>query len=552
MDKLLKIWTLWLAVTLPLIALPCSAADAGIQGHLASVDWLKKNLTRPDLVLVDASPAPLHGQRHIPGAILSTLFTFGPKDLGVEQIEGHLRSWGVGPGQQLVLYDQGGTYMATRLFWDLVHHGLPAERLLILDGGLSKWLAEGGTVTQDATPKPQLGTVRITTLNPDVRVRLPEFLAATGDPRNNVLLEALSPNYFYGGAAYFNRGGHVPNATLMPSEDFYNADKTFKSPQEIQRMLDHLGIKREQQVLTYCGGGGAAAVPFFALKFMLGYPRVKLFQESQMGWLQDARELPVWTYGDPHLTRDTPWLKAWASPMLKAFGLSQVSIVDVRAAEAFQLGHVPLAVNVPAHAFSNHWQSPATLAALLGQAGVDRSHEAVVVSEGGLNESSALAFLLLESLGQQKVSIFMDSTERWAELGQQVARPAAAGAAGKPSAPLAMPASPATPYAAAPRIGLLVNDPARSEGLYPKVYVASGARLPTRAPEGRMLHLPYTQFLKADGTPKAANDIWNTLARAGVPRYAEIVVFADTLGEAAVNYVVLRMMGFANVKVWAP
>ena len=67
-----------------------------------------------------------------------------------------------------------------------------------------------------------------------------------------------------------------------------------------------------------------------------------------------------------------------------------------------------------------------------------------------------------------------------------------------------------------------------------------------------MLHLPYTQFLKADGTPKAANDIWNTLARAGVPRYAEIVVFADTLGEAAVNYVVLRMMGFANVKVWAP
>jgi mannose/fructose-specific phosphotransferase system component IIA len=56
----------------------------------------------------------------------------------------------------------------------------------------------------------------------------------------------------------------------------------------------------------------------------------------------------------------------------------------------------------------------------------------------------------------------------------------------------------------------------------------------------------------ADGTPRAAKDIWNALDKAGMPRYAEIVIFADTLGGAAVNYVVLRMMGFADVKVWAP
>ncbi len=552
MGKLMKIWVLWLAATLPLIAPPVTAADSGVQGHLASVGWLKKNRTRPDVVLVDASPAQLHRQSHIAGAVPSTLFTFGPNDLPVEEIERHLRAWGVGPDHQIVLYDQGGTYMATRLFWDLVHHGLPAERLLILDGGLSKWLAEGGAVTQEATPKPQPGMVRITSLNPDVRVRLPEFLAASGDPRNNVLLEALEPGYFYGGAAFFNRGGHVPHATLMPSEDFYNADKTFKSPQQIQRMLDHLGIRREQQVLTYCGGGGAAAVPFFFLKYMLSYPNVKLFQESQMGWLQDERELPLWTYGDPHLARDTPWLKAWGSPMLKAFGLSKVSIVDVRADDAFQLGHLPLAVNLPAQAFSDHRQHPATLATLLGQAGVDRAHEAVVVSEGGLNERSALAFLLLESLGQQKVSIFMDSIERWAELGQEVARPAVA-TAGKASAPSATPGVPVAPYdAAKARHGIVVSDPASSPSLFPRVYLASGARLPGRVPEGPVVHLPYTKLLNADGTPKAAKDIWTTLSKAGVPRYAQIVAFADTPGEAAVNYVVLRLMGFADVKVWAP
>ena len=573
----LKLWTLLLQATLlfvavpvltaltALTALPAMAADGiqgiqgiqGIHGHLASVGWLKKNLSRPDVVLIDASPAQLHQQQHIPGAIHSKLFTFGPKDLPLAQFEASVRSWGVNPGQQLVLYDSGGTYMATRLFWDLVHHGFPAEKLLILDGGLSKWVATGGEVTKAATPVPRPGTVSLSTLNQDVRVKLPEFLVATGDPRNNVLLEALEPNYFYGGAGYFNRAGHVPHATLMPSTDFYNPDKTFKSPQEMRRMLDHLGVKPEQQILTYCGGGGAAAVPFFALKFMLGYPNVKLFQESQMAWLQDERELPVWTYSAPHLSRDTPWLKAWGSPMLKAFGLSQVSIVDVRAADVFKLGHVPLAVNVPMQTFKSHLQSPDTLAALLREAGVDHSHEAVVVSDGGLNENSALAYWMLDSLGQGKVSVFMDSIERWAELGNEVARPAAVATPGAASGavPGAAPQQPSQQVllsATALRSNRLFSDPESSQGLYPKVYVASGAQLPARQPDGRVLHLPYAQFLHADSTPKAAKDIWNLMAKAGVPRYAEIVVFADSLGEAAVNYVIFKMMGFPHVWVWAP
>ena len=66
--------------------------------------------------------------------------------------------------------------MATRLFWHLVHHGFPAERLLILDSGLSKWLATGGEVTKATTPTPRPGTISITTPNHGVRVKLPEFL----------------------------------------------------------------------------------------------------------------------------------------------------------------------------------------------------------------------------------------------------------------------------------------------------------------------------------------------------------------------------------------
>jgi 3-mercaptopyruvate sulfurtransferase SseA len=37
--------------------------------------------------------------------------------------------------------------------------------------------------------------------------------------------------------------------------------------------------------------------------------------------------------------------------------------------------------------------------------------------------------------------------------------------------------------------------------------------------------------------------------KAGVPRYAEIIVYSDEPGEAAVNYFVMKLMGYPDVKV---
>jgi 3-mercaptopyruvate sulfurtransferase SseA len=40
-------------------------------------------------------------------------------------------------------------------------------------------------------------------------------------------------------------------------------------------------------------------VPFFALKFIAGYPTVRLYVESQLEWLQDDRGLPFWRTARP-------------------------------------------------------------------------------------------------------------------------------------------------------------------------------------------------------------------------------------------------------------
>ena len=75
------------------------------------------------------------------------------------------------------------------------------------------------------------------------------------------------------------------------------------------------------------------------------------------------------------------------------------------------------------------------------------------------------------------------------------------------------------------------------------------ARCPPKAQDGKVVHVPYTSLLNADGTPKPAKDIWSILAKAGISRYAELVCYSEDPGEAAANYFVLKLMGFPDVKV---
>ena len=549
MSKKLSHWFL-VAIASSLSMMQPAVAAEKSKGNLVSVEWLEKNLNRHDVLVLDASFGQMYAAKHIPGAVNVDIFSFGGRESPAAEMQRRIQSWGVSAGKKVVIYDQGGTYMATSLFFDLYYHGFPPGNLFVLDGGLFKWQATGGAVTKDPTPAPKPGTFRVAKLNEDVRVRLPEFLVASGDPANNALVEALEPTQHFGETKFFDRAGHIPNAIMAPSADFFNADKTFKSAEEIRRMLTYLGVKPELQVYTHCGGGIAASVPFFAAKIMLNYPKVKLYKESQLEWLRDDRGLPFWTYDAPNLTREKNWLNGWGNPMLRNFGVSKLNVVDVRSAEAYQQGHVPYAVNIPADVFKRHLATPAKLADVLGAAGVDAAFEAVIVSDGGLNANSALAFLMLEKLGQKRVSVLMDSVDDWGLGGFILTKEATTVGPRKSPKDLAVPV---TTYPANVRPGIVTSDPRGTPGAYPKVYIASGKTMPAAllatGQDGKVIHVPYTDLVNADGTPKAAKDIWSILVKAGLPRYAEIICVADDAGEAAANYFILKSMGYPDVKV---
>ena len=249
----------------------------GIKGNLVSVDWLEKNLKQPNVLILDASVTQNYTAKHIPGAVsvsftqeesvsLGVNLSYGGgvdyftetencpypfQEMPVPEMQKLFQSWGVSPNKKIVIYDQGAQFLATRLFYSLYYHGFPTKNLYILDGGLSKWQEKGFPVTKEVTLAPIKGTFKITKLNKDIKVRLPEFLTATGDRVNNAIVEGLPANWHFGESLNYDRRGHIPFAVMLPFPDFYNPDKTFKSQEEIQRMLTYLGIRSEQQVYTH-------------------------------------------------------------------------------------------------------------------------------------------------------------------------------------------------------------------------------------------------------------------------------------------------------------
>ncbi|RZI97960.1 MAG: hypothetical protein EOP39_27395 [Rubrivivax sp.] len=82
------------------------------------------------------------------------------------------------------------------------------------------------------------------------------------------------------------------------------------------------------------------------------------------------------------------------------------------------------------------------------------------------------------------------------------------------------------------------------------VYLGVGAKPSVRhaGDDAVVIHLPYTELLDAQRRPKPAKALWPLLDKAGVPRYAPIVVLADDPGEVALGYFVLKLMGYADVR----
>ena len=276
-----------------------------LPGLLVSTGWLADRLGDPSLRVFDCttridpqsvslrfpSGQPLYDAGHIPGAAFADL-TSGlnvhderdnwfmlPAPGEFARAAGAI---GIGDGSTVVLYDQGQTMWAARLWWQLRVHGFDAA---VLDGGFAKWTAEGRPVTAEPT------TFAAATLTPRLR---PELLASTADvvaatERGDVcLINSVGREQHRGTSAmHAGRPGHIPTSVNIPFADLLDpATNTYLPPAALRELFAGEGAGPGERVITYCGGAIAAASSALALA-LAGVEDVAVYDGSLREWAAD-------------------------------------------------------------------------------------------------------------------------------------------------------------------------------------------------------------------------------------------------------------------------
>ena len=289
---------------------------------LIETDWLADHLTNSKLRIVDmrwrggGSGREVYQAGHIPGAIhldwqrnLNWTDERGVRDLLLppERFAAVMEAAGVGSDSLVLAYAETDHSGAARLWWALRYNG--HNQVAVLNGGWTKWVAEGRAVGTDApqalpdkfTPRPRpnwLATAdeiehTVNEASPGVRLvdtRPPEQYGgrAIWTPYGSLFLPP-GQNWIEVTSGRVMRAGHIPGAVNIHASTNLNPfDWTYLPVEELRDKIQKAGIEPEQRVITYCGVGISASLGLFSL-YLAGYRDVALYDASWEEWETDPK-----------------------------------------------------------------------------------------------------------------------------------------------------------------------------------------------------------------------------------------------------------------------
>lgn len=261
-----------------------------------STGWLAEHLTDPNVVVVDGSwHLPTMGRSgrneydaaHILGTVFFDIDAVADTSNPLPHMlpsaavfAAAVGALGIDEKQRIVVYDVAGLSTAPRVWWTFKVMG--ARDVVILDGGLPKWRAEGRPV--DAEPVRRASRTFVTNFDPSVVADLKAVRDGVATHKFQ-LVDARPAARFFGEAPEprpWVKTGRVPGSFSVPSTDLI-ADGRLRDPAELRAAFVAAGVDLSKPITTSCGSGVNAATLSLALD-VLGVTPTRLYDGSWTEW----------------------------------------------------------------------------------------------------------------------------------------------------------------------------------------------------------------------------------------------------------------------------
>ncbi len=263
---------------------------------LVSTDWVARHLHDPAVRLVESNEDQLlYASGHVPGAVevdwIRDLNHPVRRDYldrdGFAKLASRI---GVTPETAVVFYGDKSNWWACYALWVFKLFG--HAKAHVMDGGRLKWKQEGRPLSREVPRHPATAYRAPERDDTGIRAFRDDVVAHVAAQRH--LIDVRSPEEYRGERLHMEgypnegalRGGHIPGARNVPwARAVRPEDGTFRDAAELRAIYEgEAGLKKDGDVIVYCRIGERSSHTWFALTYLLGYPRVKNYDGSWTEW----------------------------------------------------------------------------------------------------------------------------------------------------------------------------------------------------------------------------------------------------------------------------
>ncbi|KAK0058916.1 3-mercaptopyruvate sulfurtransferase [Biomphalaria pfeifferi] len=233
---------------------------------------------------------------HIPGALFFDIDECADKSRNlphmmpsVKVFEEYVSNLGINNDTHVIVYDNNAQFplFSAQRVW-MTFRVLGHEKVSILEGGLPKWIAENGPVTDkiEVVPKGQYKgkfNSKMIKQMADIMNNLKSAEFQVVDARPECRFKGVAPE-----PRDDTKPGCIPQTINLPFMNTMNVkERSMKSPEELKKVFESAGVDLNKPVVFSCGSGTTACVLALA-SYLLGKENFSIYDGSWTEWYRDA------------------------------------------------------------------------------------------------------------------------------------------------------------------------------------------------------------------------------------------------------------------------